>query len=160
MEIVNYIYLYIGFIPSNGPEKSDSDNQSAIIAGIVVSFIVVLMIILLGIFRAKLIQCLESVWYKTNEQKQEETTGNEESESTSPKDSSEVASDANRHVEPELDNVHIMETRQEQQLDEGLYTELDISIREPENVYQPLEHRKGDQENKIYENIDDYETMA
>ena len=137
---------------------SDSDNQNSVIVGIVVSLIAVLIIVLLVVFHAKVIQCLETVRHKTN-QNQEETASKGESESRPPTVSTEVETNANGHAEPELMYVHIVDEGQEQS-NEGLYTDLDISRREPESIYQSLENKKGDQENKIYENIDDYETMT
>ena len=61
----------------------------------------------------------------------------------------------NGHVEPELGYVNVKETSQEN-LDEGLYTDLNLTDREPENIYESLQHTKtghDEQDMDVYVNV-------
>lgn len=130
---------------------------------VVLIFIVV--IVLVVIFRAKVIHFLENLCYKANEQSQEQTEGKGEptiASRPSTKNNVEVSPqyNVNGHDEAELQCVDIVEAGQ-QNIDESHYTDLETVRKDPENIYQSLEHNRNDIAPENVQNMDDlYENFA
>ena len=118
------------------------------------------------IFRAKVIRFLGKHCYKANRHTQEKAEGKSEPtivSRTSPEYKVEVFPPHNvsDHDEPELNYVHIIDGDQHN-LDERHYTDLNHVSQAPENIYESLDHNRGDLENRSDQNVDDelYEIMA
>ncbi|XP_028404659.1 uncharacterized protein LOC114527212 [Dendronephthya gigantea] len=107
---------------------TDPDTKTSLILSLVFALTFVLIIVLLlVIFRAK-ITCVEKLCNKANEQTEEQTV------------------EQNEHAVV-IVPIYVNDINAtEQNINENIYTELNVVNPEPENIYQPLKHNTREKE--------------